>query len=311
MRSRFIRRLPAFALLFLSACGLVRCAPGPVDQATLERIYAQPLPPPEQAVSVYFIGHSLIARDMPAMLQQLAPEGHRYESQLGWGAELQAHWEPDIELSGGETENAHPRFREAHDAVGSGDYDVLILTEKVSLKDSIKYHDSWRYLSLWARKAWEANPATRVYLYETWHNTDTGDGWLNRIDEDLGELWEREILDRALTETDDRPIHVIPGGQVMAHVVRELERRGGVDGLNSEKDLLKDRIHPNDIGAYLMALTHYAVVYGRSPVGLPRELTLADGTPAQAPGPDAARLMQEIVWQVVTSYSRTGLAAEG
>lgn len=97
----------------------------------------------------------------------------------------------------------------------------------------------------------------------------------------------------------------------MASLVRELEQRGDVDGLSSEKDLLRDRIHPNDIGAYLMALTHYAVIYGRSPVGLPRELTLAGGTLAQAPGPDAARLMQEIVWQVVTSYPRTGVAPNG
>lgn len=311
MQLRFFNRLPAFALLFLSACGLVRCDPTPLDEASLERLYAEPLAPPDGPLSVYFIGHSLIARDMPAMLQQLAPEGHSYESQLGWGAELQAHWEPDIELRGGDRENDHPRFREAREAVASGDYDVLVLTEKVSLEDSIKYHESWRYLSLWAQEAWRANPETRAYLYETWHQLDDSDGWLNRLDTDLARLWEREIVDRALSDIGgDQPIYIIPAGQVMARFVRALEETGGVDGLTTQSDLFRDDIHPNDIGYYLVALTHYAVIYGRSPVGLPIKLDRADGTPAAAPGPEAARLMQQIVWDVVTGYPRTGVRSE-
>lgn len=308
MRHPFIRRLPAFALMFLSACGLVRCAPDPVDQATIDRVYAKPLEPPEGPVSVYFIGHSLIARDMPAMLQQLSPEGHRYESQLGWGAELEAHWEPDVEIAGHDVENNHPRFREAHDAVGSGEYDAVVLTEKVSLTDAIKYHDPWHYLSLWAEKVWQANPNARVYLYETWHEISAPEGWLNKIDSDLPTLWEREIVDRALAQTQaKRPIYIIPAGQVMARFVRELEMRGGIDGLTSEKDLFSDTIHPNDLGFYLVALTHYAAIYGRSPVGLPYRLDRADGTKATPPGPEAARLMQEIVWEVVSSYPRSGV----
>lgn len=302
------RRLPHAALLFLSACGLARCAPEPVDQAVIDRLYAAPASLPEGGERVYFIGHSLIGKDMPAMQAQLAPEGHGYESQLGWGAEMQAHWEPDVPLSGGDVENAHPRFREAHEAVGSGEYDVLVLTEKIGLKASIEYHESWRYLSLWAEKAWAANPETRVYLYETWHETDIAEGWLNRIDTDLSALWEREIVDRALAETGaERPIYIIPAGQVLAAFVRRLEAEGGVDGLNSEADLFEDNIHVNDIGDYLVALTHYAVIYGRSPVGLPHNLTLADGSTATAPGGKAARLMQEVVWDVVTAYPRSGV----
>lgn len=302
------RRLPPFAILFLSACGLARCVPEPADKATLETLYAEPAAVPATPARVYFIGHSLVGRDMPAMLAQLAPEGHAYDSQLGWGTELEAHWEPDIEIAGGAEENAHDRFREAHDAVGSGDYDVLVLTEKIGLQASIDYHESWKYLSLWAEKAWEANPDTRIYVYETWHETDTADGWLARIDQDLPALWEREIIDRALTETGaQRPIRVVPGGQVMAQFVRDVTARGGVDGLSSEADLFRDNIHFNDLGAYLMALTHYAVIYGRSPVGLPYALNRADGSPAEAPGSEAARLMQETVWKVVASYQRTGV----
>ena len=44
------------------------------------------------------------------------------------------------------------RFREAHDAIGSGDYDAVILTEMVELRDAIRYHDSARALVDWAGK---------------------------------------------------------------------------------------------------------------------------------------------------------------
>ena len=60
-----------------------------------------------------------------------------------------------------------------------------------------------------------------------------------------------------------------------------------------------------------MALTHYAVLYGKSPVGLPRELLRADGSPAVAPSPELARRMQEIVWEVVTSIRETGVPPGG
>lgn len=295
--------------MLLSACGLVRCAPEPLSKAALLELYQAGLPPAEAPLAVYFIGHSLIGRDMPALLAQLAGDGHAYESQLGWGAELEAHWEPDVELSGSEVENDHPRFRDAHEAVASGDYDVLVMTEKIGLEDSIKYHDSWHYLSLWAEKAVAANPDMRLYLYETWHSLDTENGWLNRLDTDLAKNWEREIIDRALaTDRVDRPIYVIPGGQVMARFARALEARGGVDGLTTAADLFTDNIHFSSAGAYLIALTHYAVLYGRSPVGLPHSGFLdAQGAPLPPLGPEAARLMQEVVWDVVTTYSRTGV----
>ena len=100
----------------------------------------------------------------------------------------------------------------------------------------------------------------------------------------------------------------------MARYVRSLAARGGVDGLTSERDLFardasgrQDTIHLNDLGSYLVALTHYAVLYQRSPVGLPRQLLRADGSAAAAPGPAAAQLMQEVVWDVVSHYAKTGV----
>lgn len=300
-------------LLLLSACGLGRCVPDPLNSAALDAVYEAPLPTPSGPMAVYHLGHSLVARDMPAMLAQLAGEGHRYDSQLGWGTPLKSHWTGEI--NGFDQENAHPRYRDAEEALASGDYDAFVMTEMVEIIDAVKYFDSWDYASRWASRAREGRPDVRVYMYESWHEVTDPAGWLNRLDNDLGQYWEGEIVDRAMaTEDPPQPIYVIPVGQVFARFVRALEERGGVDGLTRAEDLFAtdaegklDPIHVNDIGFYLVALTHYAVLYQTSPVGLPHELLKADGTPATAPGPEAARLMQKIAWDVVTSYPRTGV----
>src|SRR6056297_2905194 len=95
--SRLRRSGSAALLLLLSACGLARCTPDPLSQGEMAALYERPLPPPDGALAVYHLGHSLVGRDMPAMLGQLASaagrEDHGYDSQLGWGTTLKAHWE--------------------------------------------------------------------------------------------------------------------------------------------------------------------------------------------------------------------------
>ena len=148
----------------------------------------------------------------------------------------------------------------------------------------------------------------RIFFYESWHETDDPAGWFTRVDRDLALYWEGEILNRAMAvEGADVPVYLIPAGQVMARFLREAEARGGVDGISGLNDLFSDNIHVNDLGFYLVALTHYAVIYGKDPRGLPHELTRADGTPADAPSAEAAALMQETVWDVVTNLPRTGV----
>lgn len=284
------------------------------DSDAIDAAYRTPLSAPDGPLNVYHLGHSLVGRDMPAMLAQLAGAAHRFESQLGWGTSLREHWYPDVPVNGFETENDHDRFRPARDAVGSGDYDAVILTEMVELLDAVRYHDSGVYLARWADLARGANPATRVYLYETWHPLDDPGGFLERLDTDLPALWEGRLLAHDLSRGTNRPIHVIPAGQVMARVVRAVEQTP-LPGLERRDDLFalmpdgtRDPIHMNDIGAYLVAVTHYATLYHLPPMGLPHRLRRADGSDADAPSPPAAALMQQLAWEVVTGYPKTGVA---
>jgi hypothetical protein len=286
----------------------------PPSAATVRARLSSTLPAPTGPLSVYHLGHSLVNRDMPAMLAQLAPPGHLFDSQLGWGTTLQAHW-GDAPINGFEAENAHPRFRPAHEAIDSGDYDAIVLTEMVEIRSSIRYFDSAVYLARWAAKAMAARPDVRLYLYETWHPLDDPEGWLERIDRDHERYWLRRVLGPALKELPTKArIHLIPAGPVLAAVVRATESQGGVGNLRDRTDLFAraedgtiDPIHLNDMGNYLVALVHYAALYHASPVGLPHQLLRADGTPATAPDSAAARMMQEETARVIDTLGLSGL----
>ncbi|AXI42970.1 hypothetical protein [Sulfitobacter sp. SK011] len=302
--------------LALAGAGAVAWQSRPdVSTEKARALYAQPLTKPAGALKVFHLGHSLVGRDMPAMLAQLAGPEHTYKSQLGWGTSLKQHWEPDEVINGFAEENNHPHFRAAKQAIGSGAFDAVVVTEMVEIADAIRYHDAATYLARWAGLAWDANPRTRIYLYETWHHTDDGNGWLTRIDGDLRKYWLGQVKYPALTRTD-APIHLIPAGQVMAAFVRAAQASGGTPGITTLHDLFAtqddgtpDTIHFNDLGAYLVALTHFAVLYHRNPVGLPYALLRADGTNAHAPDPQTAQLMQQVVWDVIQRHPETGVAA--
>jgi len=281
----------------------------PVTLATYDAAL-QSLAPPSGPLRVYHLGHSLVGRDMPAMLAQMA--GHTHASQLGWGTPLRAHWEPAVAITGFEQENAHPAFRPAHEALPSGQYDTVVLTEMVELRDALRWHAGAAYLARWVLAAQSGNPDARIYLYETWHRLDDPAGWLARIDTDLNALWLGELAQGAMA-WGAPPVHIIPGGQVLAAAARAVEA-GAVPGLARREDFFArlpdgavDPIHLNDLGAWLIALAHYAVLYHRSPEGLPPTVTRADGTPV-ALAADTAAALQALVWQVVRTTPRTGVA---
>lgn len=311
------------ALAAAAVAGVVvwrRQPPHPISPEALAQLFAERLEPPPQGMAVYHLGHSLVGRDMPAMVEQLAHAAgladHSHASQLGWGASLRQHWEPTEPVPGYDTENAHPRHRPAHAAMGSGEFDALVLTEMVEIRDAIRYHDSARYLAHWAQAARAANPKARVYLYETWHRLDDPQGWAARVAADLPRHWEGDLLRAAIARENTGDIRVIPGGQALAAVIAAAEA-GDLPGLAGAEDFFArtpegtvDPIHMGDLGAYVVAATHFATLYHLSPEGLPHRLTRADGSAAEALPDAAAGTVQRVVWKVVTGYAGTGVSLQ-
>lgn len=299
----------------LSGCSEARIEETKIEEATLREIYSKPLIKADGKLKVYHLGHSLVGRTMPIMLQQLAGSGHEFRSQLGWGTTLKAHWEPSEQINGFDKENNHENYQDVFEAIKQSQVDAFVLTEMVEIKDAIQHFNSALYLQKFSEEIRQHNSNTRVYLYESWHKVTDEAGWLHRLDHDYNSYWLNKIVDAAhVNMNGDNTIHVIPVGQVMSAFFKEVERLGGIKGISKPENIFKrntdgslDPIHINDIGAYLVALVHYAVLYQESPVGLPYQLKNETGDAAQAPTKQAARLMQEITWRVVSGDYRTGI----
>ncbi len=294
---------------------LTGCSDTKLSDQELSKLYAEPLPQSKSSLNIYQLGHSLVGRTMPLMLQQIAPEGHTFASQLGWGSTLQSHWEPDVPVNGFEQENTHDQYKDVMQAIEKGDLDAFVMTEMVEIKDAIKYFDSAKYVQNFTEKVKKHNPLARVYVYESWHHVNDQAGWINRLDNDYSQYWISQIVDKAQKKMGfSNAVYIIPVGQVMSHFFKALESRGGVEGMQKPEDIFLtnedgtlDTIHVNSAGLYLVALVHYAVLYQTSPEGLPYELTDEHGKIVGAPSKETADLMQEITWQVVSNDYRTGV----
>lgn len=125
------------------------------------------------------------------------------------------------------------------------------------------------------------------------------------------------------SKTDRKPIYLVPVGQVFLAIYKRMQSEGNAfvlaDGsvltfldlftnayVNWPQTDLRlkfpdkpmDDIHPSFIGIYVVALVHFATLYGQSPIGLeaPNEI-----------GDSLAEKFQSLVWDVVINDPRSGV----
>ena len=92
--------------------------------------------------------------------------------------------------------------------------------------------------------------------------------------------------------------------------LREKIIAGQAPGLKTQEDLFTDPIgHAQPPLQALVAYCHFAVIYRRSPVGLPMPAVLAR---ANNPAWDQNlnRLLQELAWDAVTHHPLSGVKAQ-
>lgn len=222
--------------------------------------------------NVMWVGHSLIGHDVPALTFAIAGslgKANDYQSQIKNGSPLKCN----TQRSCGQHEGVW-----ALDALRTGKYDTVVLTEAVPLDNHIEWSEPGKYGAKFYDIAVRANSRTRVYVYETWHCLGTGTSagcnydnfddlvWRPRLERDHAK-WQKIVADiNAHRTVYGHPVQLIPAGLAMGMLHDAIEA-GEVPGISHISDLFLDDIHLNGLGAYFVAAVHYAAIYGESPVG--------------------------------------------
>lgn len=164
------------------------------------------------------------------------------------------------------------------------------------------------------------NPKLRFTLQQNWLPFDDSELWLKpvkpkSIDRDaftLGQLRAKNDPYFKLIEDHVRDLNasipaakiaVVPCGEAVL-ALRAKVMQGAAPGIKTQNELFTDALgHPGPQIRVLAAYCHFAVLYRRSPVGLPVPGQLAKSPEAE----NLNQLLQAIAWKVVTEYPLSGV----
>jgi hypothetical protein len=121
--------------------------------------------------------------------------------------------------------------------------------------------------------------------------------------------WET-VHDQMVADFPNNNVHIIPAALGIENM-RAAIAAGDVPGITALSDLFVDQIHLETIGRYFIACICYACLYKRSPVGLTNYAATEFSVPYTGmPTAEQAAVFQQIAWDTVTSYSRSGVDPE-
>lgn len=269
-------------------------------QAESPRKDSAPLP----GQRVFTSGHSLIMF-VPPILEEIAKN-----------AGVAGHVQAGRQMIGGSYVIRHWELADAKNlvkpALKTGAVDVLMLSPIYLPDDGI---EKLAALGLKHR------PNLRVTVQEFWIpyedpkvlRAGAGPKVVERDSRTMPELREMhaayfQSMDnhvRALnTKFGKQALFVVPVGQaVMALRSKIIE--GQAPGIRKQSELFRDALgHAGEVVQALSAYCHFAVIYRRSPVGLPVPMILAKRPEADK----LNRLLQELAWEAVTQHPLSGVS---
>lgn len=254
---------------------------------------------------VYFIGHSLVNFDMPAMLHDIANSApqvaHTYKVQIGIGANLQLQWSPPHNEQGSHYTTVLP----------TGAHDIVVLTEAVPLVNHLTWSNTYLYADSVYSLAAQYRPDVQLYVYETWHCINSGTpagcpwdpedaiAWRTRLTTDIVR-WQ-SIADSINAWHPNAHAKLIPAGQAMALLYDSIAA-GSVPNIPTIQTVFHDDIHLTDWGNYFVACVMYGSIYGKSPVGLTTTTDNEWGELYDAIPTATAAKLQELAWQAVCKH---------
>src|SRR5262249_46133466 len=205
----------------------------------------------------------------------------------------------------------------ARKALTEGKVDVLTLSP-IYLPDE--------GIGNFATLALEKNPDIRITLQAFWlpydvYDVDYQKKRPDKVDRNARTVEElRKIsapyfqsIDNEVTgqnKKHGKPVlYVVPVGQAVI-ALREKIIAGQAPGLKMQDDLFSDAIgHAKAPLQALVAYCHYAVIYRRSPVGLPVPTVLKN---AKLPEEEKLnRLLQKLAWEAASNHPLSGVTLKG
>lgn len=263
--------------------------------------------PVDAGQRVFTCGHSFHVFVPPILADIAGKAGIRGHKQLGLssigGSVVLQHW------------NVPDEKNTAKQALATGKVDVLTLSP-IYLPDAGLDH--------FTALAVEHNPAIRILVQPIWLRWDIDEERMKppaHVDHDalpIAELRERHA--RLLRSIDDyvaqanaklgrSVLFVVPAPQAIL-ALREKIAAGEVPGLKKQAQLFTDEIgHVGLVVRVLVAYCNFAVVYRRSPVGLPSPNDLK-GAGLGEHEASINLLLQQLAWDAVTHHPLSGVSAE-
>jgi len=166
----------------------------------------------------------------------------------------------------------------------------------------------------------EHNPKIRFTLQQNWVPFEDPELWLSKsrpksIDRDvltLAQLRAKhdpyfKMIEDHVKELKARipaaKIAIVPSGEAVL-ALRDKVIKGEAPGIKTQNELFTDVLgHPGPQIRVLSAYCHFAVIYRRSPVGLP-----VNGLLAKLPEAEKLnQLLQEIAWKAVSGHPMSGV----
>ena len=152
--------------------------------------------------------------------------------------------------------------------------------------------------------SWPTIPIGETFS-EKWYNEDSFDPQVDdfdRVKSNFDWVYDQLINDSDLQNVD---IRMIPAGDVLAEVDSRMR-----SGIIPTHDLYRDSVHLTNLGRFAVANTFLAVLFNQTPEGL-NSNSYFDTAPAQVTPieitNELALLIQDAVWDVVTSIPETGV----
>lgn len=191
------------------------------------------------------------------------------------------------------------------EALPGNDWNALVLQPHNQNANTMETDVSYALQFVADSKSDGRNLETQLYIYSTWPTLSAGwSNWLGPVDNELTQptIHRQQFFQHVagrLAETLEKPVYVIPAGDVLYRVIQEVDS-GNMPNLTSVADLYRDDIHLGNYGRLTAASTVLATVAGINPVGLPT----TQFTSGEA---DTVLRIQQLAWDVVANHPYSGV----